>query len=59
MLKLLDISEICYIIQRLNSYNLLTDIVAEKFPSTIYRSNEKNLKKYWRVGIELSIKDNI
>ena len=55
MLKLLDISEICYMIQRLNSYNLLT----EKFPSTIYRPNEKSLKKYWRVGIELSIKDNI
>ena len=30
MLKLLDISEICYMVQRLNSYNLLTDKVAEK-----------------------------
>ena len=29
MYKLLDISEICYMIQRLNSYNLLTDKMAE------------------------------
>ena len=40
MLKLLDISEICYIIQKLNSYNLLTDKVAEK----VYRPDEKRLK---------------
>ena len=32
MLTLLDISEICSMIQRLNSYNLLTDKVAEKVP---------------------------
>ena len=31
MLKLLDISEICYIIQRLNSYNSLTIKLAGKF----------------------------
>ena len=30
MLTFLDIFEICYMIQRLNSYNLLTDKVAEK-----------------------------
>ena len=30
MLTLLDISEICYMIQKLNSCNLLTDKVAEK-----------------------------
>ena len=44
MLKLLDISEICYIIQRLNSYSLLTNKVAEKVPWTIYRLDEKSLK---------------
>ena len=32
MLKLLEILEICYIIQRLNSHNLLTAKVAEKVP---------------------------
>ena len=30
MLKLLDISKICYIIQRLNSFNLLTNKRDEK-----------------------------
>ena len=30
MLKLLGIPELCNMIQRLNSYNLLTDKVAEK-----------------------------
>ena len=45
MFKLLDISEICYMIQRLNSYNLLTDKMAEKVPWTIYRPYEKKLKK--------------
>ena len=49
MFKLLHISEICYIIQRLNSYNLLTNKVAEKVPWTIYRPDEKKLKKYQRV----------
>ena len=46
MLKLLDISEICFRIQKLNSYNLLTDKVAEKVPQTIYRPDEKKLKRY-------------
>ena len=32
MLMLLDISEICSMIQKLNSYNLMTDKVAEKVP---------------------------
>ena len=32
MLKLLDIFKIYYMIQRLNSYNLVTDKVAEKVP---------------------------
>ena len=32
MLTLLDTSEICSMIQRLNSYNLLTDKVTEKVP---------------------------
>ena len=32
MLMLLDISEICSMIQTLNSYNLMTDKVAEKVP---------------------------
>ena len=45
-------------IQRLNSYNLMTDKVAEKVPSTNNRQI-KQLKKYRRVvGNELSIKDN-
>ena len=32
MLMLLDISGVCYMIQRLKSYNLLTEKVAEKVP---------------------------
>ena len=44
MLTLLDISVICSIIQRLNSYSLLTDKVAEKVPGTIYRSGKKSEK---------------
>ena len=47
MLKLLDISKIYYLIQGLNSYNLLTEKVAKKVFSKIYRPDEKNLKKYW------------
>ena len=42
VLKLLDISEICGMIQRLNSYNLLTDKVEVKVPWTIYRPDEKS-----------------
>ena len=30
----------------------------KKVTSAIYRSDEKKLKKFWKVGIELSIKDN-
>ena len=37
MLMLVGISEICSMIKRLNSYNLLTDKVAEKVPWTIYK----------------------
>ena len=59
MLTLLDISEICSMIQRINSYNLLTDQVAEKVPWTIYRPDKKKQTKYRKVGNELSIKDNI
>ena len=58
MLKLLDISKIYYMIQGLNSYNLLTEKVAKKVSWKIYRPGEKKLKKYWRVGNELSIKEN-
>ena len=59
MLTLLDISEICSMIQRINSYNLLTEKVAEKVPWTIYRPDKKKQTKYRKVGNELSIKDNI
>ena len=52
----MDISKIYYMIHGLNSYNLLTQKVAEKVPWTIYRQLKK-LKKYWRVENELSIKD--
>ena len=59
MLKLLNISEICFRIQNLNSYNLLTDKVVEKVPQTSYRPDEKKkLKRYQKVRNELSIKDN-
>ena len=44
---------------RLHSYNLVTDKVTEKVPSTIYRPDKKNQKKYLGVRNELSIKDNI
>ena len=44
MLTLLDISEICSMIQRLNSYNLLIDKVDEKAPWTIYRLDKKSEK---------------
>ena len=58
MLTLLDISKVYSMIQRLNSYNLLTDKVAEKVPWTIYRPDEKQ-KKYQSVRNELSIKGDI
>ena len=42
MLKLLEISQICYIIQRLSSYNLMAEKMAEKVDWTIYRPDEKS-----------------
>ena len=59
MLMLHDISELCSMIQRLKSYNLLTDKVTEKVPYTIYRPDKKKQKKYREVRNELSIKDKI
>ena len=53
MLTLRDISEVCSMIQRLNSYNLLTDKVTGKVLYTVYKQ-----KKYRGVRNELSIKDN-
>ena len=41
MLTLLNISEICSMIQRLNSYNLVTDKVTEKVSWAIYRPDKK------------------
>ena len=57
MLTLRDISEVCSMIQRFNSYNLLTGKVTEKVPYTIYRPDKK--QKHRGVRNELSIKDNI
>ena len=56
MLMLRGISEVCSMIRRLNSYNLLTDKVTVKVPYTIYRPDKK---KYRGVKNELSLKDNI
>ena len=58
MLKLLDISKIYYMIQGLNSYNLLTEKVAKKVSWKICKPDEKKLKKYRGVGNELSINAN-
>ena len=44
MLTLCDIFKMCSMIQRLNSYNLLTDKVAEKVPQRIYRPDKKSKK---------------
>ena len=41
MLTLLDISEICSVIQRLNWYNLPTGKAAEKVPLTIHQPYKK------------------
>ena len=46
MLTLRDISEVCSMIQRLNSYNLLTEKVTEKVPYTIYRPDKKTKKSF-------------
>ena len=59
MRTLFYISEICSMIERLNSCNLLAEKVAEKFPRTIYRPDKKKRKKYQKVRNELFIKDNI
>ena len=59
MLTLRDISEVYSMIQRLNSYNLLSDKGTEKVPETICRPDKENKKKYRGVRIELSIKGNI
>ena len=58
MLALLNIPEICSMIQRLNSYSLLTDKVAENSLEQ-FTDQKKKQKNYQRVGNELSIKDNI
>ena len=55
---LLDSSEICSMIQRLNSYNLLTDKVTEKVTLAIYKPDKKQLKKYQRAGNKFSRKVN-
>ena len=57
MLTLRHISEVCSMIQRLNSYNLVTDKVTEKVPYTFYRPVKK--KRDWGDRNELSIKGNI
>ena len=51
MLKLLDISKICYIIQRSNSYHLAKNKFAEKDPGTIYRPDEKSYKSTGKMEI--------
>ena len=43
---------------KLNSYSLLTDKIAEKSLEQ-FTDQIKKQKKYWRVGNELSIEDNI
>ena len=42
MLKLLEISKTCDIIQKLNSYNLMTKKMAEKTHRKIYKPDEKS-----------------
>ena len=59
MLTLRDISEVCSMIQRLNSYSLLTHKVTEKVPYKIYRPDKKKQRKYRGVRNELFIKNNI
>ena len=58
MLTLHDISEVCSMLQRVNSYNLLNDKVTEKIPCTIYRPDKKQ-KMYWGVRNELSSNINL
>ena len=59
MLTLCVISEVRSMIQRLNSYNLLTDKETEKSLKQFTDPIKKKQKKYWGVRNELSIKDNI
>ena len=56
MFMLLNISEICSMIQRVKSYNLLTNKVAEKVLEQ-FTDQMKKQQKYWRVGNELYIKN--
>ena len=56
MFMLLNISEICSMIQRVKSYNLLTTKVAEKVLEQ-FTDQMKKQQKYWRVGNELYIKN--
>ena len=58
MLMLRDISEVCSMIQRLSSYNLLTGKVTKK-SLTQFTDQIKKQKKCRGVRNELSIKDNI
>ena len=44
MLTLRDISDVCSMIERLNSYNLLIDKVTERVPYTVYRPDKKRKK---------------
>ena len=58
MLTLLDISEICSMIQKIISYTLLTGKVVEKVSWTIYRPDKK-WKEYQKVADKHFIKGNI
>ena len=56
MLTFLDIFEICSMVQRLTSYNLLSNKKGLKKQFT--DELKKGQKKYWKIGIELFIDDN-
>ena len=59
MLKLLDITEICSTVHIIDSYNLLIDKKwLKKWLQQLTDQAKKKLKKYWKVGIELSINDD-
>ena len=59
ILKLLDISKASSMIQRLNSYNLPTNKKGlKKWLEQFTDQMKKGKKKYWKVGIELSINGN-
>ena len=60
MVTLRDIFQACSMIQRLYSYNLLTDKVTEMdFSYTICRPYKKNNISIWGARNDFSIKDNI